>query len=66
LGVPTQGYWAEILNTDAAVYGGDNRGNMGGCMAQEVPSDGHQQSVELVLPPLSVIVLQQKNTTAED
>ncbi len=30
IGVPRPGYWRELLNTDAAVYGGSNMGNAGG------------------------------------
>ena len=62
VGVPSAGFWEEILNTDATVYGGDNRGNLGGCTSQDVPSDGHAQSVTLTLPPLSVVVLQKRDT----
>ena len=58
VGVPNGGHWREILNTDAAVYGGGNCGNLGGCDAHDVPADGHAQSVTLTLPPLSVVVLQ--------
>ncbi|MGJ8621939.1 MAG: 1,4-alpha-glucan branching protein GlgB [Yoonia sp.] len=58
VGVPKSGFWQECLNTDATAYGGDNRGNLGGCQTQDSPSDGHQQSVTLTLPPLSVVVLQ--------
>ena len=62
VGVPSAGFWEEILNTDATAYGGDNRGNLGGCTSQDVPSDGHAQSVTLTLPPLSVVVLQKRDT----
>ncbi len=57
VGVPAPGAWAEVLNTDAAVYGGDNRGNLGAVRTEEIEADGHGQSVVLTLPPLSVIVL---------
>ena len=29
IGLPRTGHWAEVLNTDAGIYGGGNRGNMG-------------------------------------
>ncbi len=54
VGVPQNGFWEEVLNTDAAIYGGENRGNLGGLQAQDVAADGCQQSVTLTLPPLSV------------
>lgn len=57
IGVPEQGFWEEVLNTDASIYGGDNRGNLGGVAASDITADGHAHSVVITLPPLSVIVL---------
>jgi 1,4-alpha-glucan branching enzyme len=57
VGVPEAGHWEEVLNTDSALYGGGNRGNLGGVASSAVPCDGEQQSVQLALPPLSVVVL---------
>ena len=56
VGVPVQGYWQEVLNTDSAVYGGSNQGNLGGCQSVPMQNDGHAQSLSLTLPPLSVVV----------
>ena len=50
------GHWQEILNTDAAVYGGSNLGNSGQVAATSHPAHGHQQSIALTLPPLSTLV----------
>ena len=61
-GVPEQGFWEEALNTDASIYGGGNRGNLGGVAAQNIAADGHPQSVEVTLPPLSVVVLRLQKT----
>ncbi len=36
LGFPTEGQWDEVLNTDAAVYGGGNRGNLGGARTEPI------------------------------
>ncbi len=58
LGVPQAGFWREILNTDAAIYGGGNLGNQGGVASEAVPAHGHGQSLRLTLPPLAVVVLQ--------
>ncbi len=58
LGVPHGGYWREVLNTDGALYGGGNVGNLGGAEAEAVPAHGHARSVRLILPPLAVLVLQ--------
>ncbi|WP_408872183.1 1,4-alpha-glucan branching protein GlgB [Gluconobacter roseus] len=55
IGVPSDGSWHEILNTDAAIFGGSNMGNGGLCHAQHVPSHGEAQSLVLTLPPLSAL-----------
>ncbi len=58
LGVPRGGRWVERLNTDSAVYGGSNVGNLGGVEAQESAAHGRPFSIELALPPLSTLVLE--------
>lgn len=65
VGVPQPGTWKEVLNTDAAIYGGENRGNLGGCQTQGVAADGYDTSLSLTLPPLSVVVLQKQVTVGE-
>ncbi len=57
VGVPVPGHWEEVLNTDSAVYDGGNRGNLGGVDSAPQAADGQDHSVQLVLPPLSVVVL---------
>jgi 1,4-alpha-glucan branching enzyme len=57
LGLPSGGHWAEILNTDAAVYGGGNRGNLGGVTAEDVAHHGRARSALVTVPPLSAIWL---------
>ena len=57
VGVPRSGHWEEVLNTDSELYGGGNCGNLGGLDSQPVPCDGEDNSVELTLPPLSVVIL---------
>ncbi|AHJ62569.1 1,4-alpha-glucan branching enzyme [Granulibacter bethesdensis] len=57
IGVPQGGYWREILNTDAGIYGGSNTGNGGGRMADATPSHHHPASLQLTLPPLATIIL---------
>ena len=57
IGVPEGGYWVEILNTDAELYGGSNTGNAGGCMAEEIVSQARPYSLNLRLPPLATVVL---------
>jgi len=59
LGLPAAGKWSEILNTDAEVYGGGNRGNLGGVATEKTPWHGQTQSALVTLPPLSAVYLQQ-------
>ena len=53
IGVPEPGFYTELLNSDASVYGGSNVGNEGGRHAEDIPAHGHAQSLSLTLPPLS-------------
>jgi 1,4-alpha-glucan branching enzyme len=55
VGVPHAGFYREILNTDAAFYGGSNLGNAGGVTAEPVPAHGRPCSVVLTLPPLATL-----------
>jgi len=57
LGVPVEGSYAEILNSDADVYGGSNIGNQGSVSADAVPAHGHPYSLALTLPPLGFLLL---------
>jgi 1,4-alpha-glucan branching enzyme len=57
IGVPRPGHYEEILNTDAATYGGSNVGNLGGMNAGEHPWMGRQYSLALTLPPLAAVFL---------
>jgi 1,4-alpha-glucan branching enzyme len=55
VGVPSGGYWKEVLNSDAREYGGSGQGNLGGAEATPVPYHGKFNSLSLTLPPLSVL-----------
>ncbi len=57
LGLPVAGKWRELLNTDAEVYGGGNRGNLGGVATEKTPWHGQTQSALVTLPPLSAVYL---------
>ncbi len=58
IGVPQQGFYKEILNSDAAIYGGSNVGNAGGVYTEPIPMHGREHSVALQVPPLGMLVLQ--------
>ncbi|MBI5664423.1 MAG: 1,4-alpha-glucan branching protein GlgB, partial [Nitrospirae bacterium] len=55
VGAPRGGWWREVLNSDAEVYGGSGCGNAGGAEAQPVPAQGRDHSLSLTLPPLGVL-----------
>jgi len=57
IGVPWGGVYREVLNTDAASYGGSNVGNAGHAEATALPWHGRSHSLTLTLPPLCTIVL---------
>ena len=56
LPVPLGGYWKEILNSDADVYGGSGVGNRGGMHAENFACRDHEHSLVVTAPPLSVVV----------
>jgi 1,4-alpha-glucan branching enzyme len=53
--VPRGGYWREVLNSDAGVYGGSGVGNLGGVEAQPAPLREHSWSLTITLPPLAAV-----------
>ncbi len=55
VGVPCGGFWAEILNSDAAVYGGSGMGNMGGVQAETWGWHGQPNCLTITLPPLAAV-----------
>lgn len=58
IGVPTGGRYREVLNTDAAIYGGSGTGNGPAPLETEVlPWMNRPHSLVLTLPPLAAIVL---------
>ena len=57
VGVPQPGFYAETLNTDSAVYGGSNVGNLGGVRTEPIPHMGRPHSLTLTVPPLAGLFL---------
>ncbi|TMA28566.1 MAG: 1,4-alpha-glucan branching protein GlgB [Deltaproteobacteria bacterium] len=57
VGVPRAGEWREVLNSDAAIYGGSGVGNYGAVHTRAIACHGRGQSLELVLPPLGALFL---------
>jgi 1,4-alpha-glucan branching enzyme len=57
VGLPAVGRWREVINTDAADYGGSGVGNLGVVEAVNEPWHGQPASASLNLPPLGVLWL---------
>ncbi len=57
VGVPSGGYWRELLNSDGKEYGGSGVGNSGGVEAKAEPVHGRPFSLTLTLPPLGALFL---------
>ncbi len=56
IGLPKGGDWDEIMNTDAAAYGGGDRGNLGRVSAEPGAWGDFEQSSVITLPPLSTLM----------
>jgi len=61
IGTPLEGFWREILNSDAKEYGGSGQGNLGGIETEPIPFHGKPHSLSLNLPPLSILFLKKDN-----
>ncbi len=55
VGVPTSGYYREILNSDSAYYEGSDAGNSGGVRAEPIPWHGRPWSIKMKVPPLAAV-----------
>ncbi|WP_233843898.1 1,4-alpha-glucan branching protein GlgB [Dyella sp. 2HG41-7] len=64
IGVPEQGIWHEICNTDSAHYGGSNLGNHGQLHTDNIECRGHPHSLNLLVPPLATLVFRAERSEA--
>lgn len=55
LGVPTAGFYRELLNSHSAFSGGSNIGNAGGVPSVPMPWQGQPHSIVITVPPLAVV-----------
>jgi len=60
IGVPQKGFYDEILNTDAAEFGGTGMGNWGGVQTEDEQCHGRPFSIHLNLPPLGANIFHWK------
>jgi 1,4-alpha-glucan branching enzyme len=65
VGVPLEGSWNEILNSDAPLYGGSGQGNFGGLSTIPLPIHGRPFTLNMRLPPLGVVAFQADSHSAE-
>jgi 1,4-alpha-glucan branching enzyme len=63
LGLPQEGRWREVLNTDSALYGGSGVGNLGAVEAEAKPWHDRAASALVTVPPLGVVWLQPEAAT---
>ncbi|MGD2054304.1 MAG: 1,4-alpha-glucan branching protein GlgB [Gammaproteobacteria bacterium] len=61
IGVPEQGTYVEVLNTDASWYGGGNLGNAGKITTTSQKEHGFDHTLKLTLPPLAGLLLQKES-----
>jgi len=59
-GVPEEGFYEEILNTDSELFGGSNLGNGGLVSTRPIPKHGHEFSIAVTLPPLAVVAFRRR------
>jgi 1,4-alpha-glucan branching enzyme len=55
-GVPQEGWYREVFNSDSQYYGGSNVGNFPGVQAQQSGNHARPHAIEVTLPPLGVVV----------
>jgi len=61
--LPEAGTWHELLNSDAAVYGGSGVGNLGHVQATTQGVGGWPASATVTVPPLGTVVLSGPTTS---
>ena len=64
VGVPLEGYWKEILNSDAPLYGGSGQGNFGGLSTVPLPIHGRPFSLNMTLPPLGIVIFRPESPSS--
>jgi 1,4-alpha-glucan branching enzyme len=65
LGLPEEGQWDEVVNTDAYEYAGSGVGNMGAIEAVAEPRHGLPYSTVLRVPPLGTVWLRYRGRPDE-
>ena len=66
VGVPVEGWYTELLNSDAEAYGGGNMGNGGGVHSEPIPFGEFQHSISVMIPPLGVVILRVPGESSDE
>ncbi|MXY19545.1 MAG: hypothetical protein F4Y52_06305, partial [Synechococcus sp. SB0664_bin_36] len=61
-----EGWYGEIFNSDAEIYGGSNLGNLGGRFTDPWPMHSYAHSLDLCLPPLSTVIFRHNHHGPDD
>jgi 1,4-alpha-glucan branching enzyme len=65
IGVPKQGYYEEIMNSDKSIYGGSDLYNGLPVKTEQESFHNFEQSITVLLPPLGITVLKWKKQLDE-
>ena len=60
IGVPEEGFYQEILNTDSELFGGSNAGNGGLVSSRPKAMHDRPHSISVTLPPLAVVAFRKR------
>lgn len=63
VGVPIDGWYEEIFNSDSEHYGGSNVGNHPGVFAQQPGWHGRPYSLRITLPPLAAVLFKPQRSS---
>ncbi len=58
LGLPREGQWDVVLNTQDSIYSGSGVGTSGSIASEAIANGPHAQSAELDIPAMGVLILQ--------
>ncbi len=56
IGVPSEGVYREVLNSDSEYYGGSNIGNLSAITSEPTPSHELNHSINITVPPLAIMI----------